>query len=104
MATTRAIKESPIKQGIDEIIAYQVTTTPWVSTPASPTVVAYDITDNARTDVSITVLSGSASVSGDVITCPQLKSLTADKIYRVEVKWTSGGNTWECYFIVYAEY
>jgi hypothetical protein len=104
MATTREVKESPLNQGADEIIAYQVTTTPWVSTPASPTVVAYDITDNARTDVSTTVLSGAASVSGDVITCPQLKSLTAGNVYRVEVKWTSGGNTWECFFNVQAEY
>lgn len=104
MTVSREVKESPLLQGADEQIAYQLTTTPWGSTPSGVAVTCFDITTGARTDVSSTNLSGSATVLGDVITCPILKSLTAGNTYRVEVKFTSGGNVWEAYFIVQAEY
>lgn len=99
----REIVEGKQVQGIDESIAYTVTTTPWGSSPVSVSVKAYDITGPAYTDVSSTVLSGAASVSGDVITTPVLTALTEDHRYRVEVKFTCSGNTYEAYFFVDAE-
>ena len=81
-------------QGADEQIAYTLTTTPWGNTPTSVAVV---LKNSAGTDVSSTCLSGSASVSGDVITTPIVKSLTADAQYRLEIKFTISGNiveTW----------
>jgi len=104
MTVSREVKESPLLQGADEQIAYQLTTTPWGSTPTSVDVKCYDITTGARTDVTSTNMTGTASVAGDVITCPKLTALTAGSTYRVEVKFTSGGNVWEAYFIVKAEY
>ena len=62
--STRAVQESPIVQGEDEIITYDLTTTPWGSSPTNVTVKVYDITDGAETDVTTTIIpTGEASVS-----------------------------------------
>lgn len=104
MTISREVKESKLLQGADEKIAYQLTTTPWGSTPTSVAVKCYDITTGARTDVTSANLSGSASVNGDIITCPVLQSLTAGNWYRLEIQFVSGGNTWEAYAVIQAEY
>jgi hypothetical protein len=98
----RQVKEGLLHQGEDEQIAYQITTTPWGSSPTSVAVVAKDVSANYA-DVSATVLSGTASATGDVITLPLLKSLTRDHIYRIEVKFTCSGNVFECYVLVLGE-
>ena len=92
--TTRRIVESPLYQGVDEQIAYTLTTTPWGS---SPTSVAVVLKNSAGTDVSSTYLSGSASVSGNVITTPVVKSLVVDAWYRLEIKFTCSGNIFEAF-------
>ena len=48
-------------------------------------------------------MTGSASVSGDVITTPLISGLVNGTQYRVEVKWVVGGNTFETYFWLYGE-
>ena len=98
----RQTKERNIVQGIDEEIVYTLTTTPWGPTPIGVSVKAYDMSD-PWTDVTATVLSGSASVVGDIITLPILESLTEGKRYRIEVKFTAGGNIFEAWFEVGAE-
>jgi len=98
----RQTKEQGIVQGVDEEVVYMLTTTPWGSAPIGVSVKAYDMSD-PWTDVSATVLSGSPSVSGDVITLPILKSLTEGKRYRIEIKFTAGGNVFEAWFEVGAE-
>lgn len=90
-------------QGEAEKITYNLTVTPWGASPSSVVVSAYDVTGGDRTNVSSTVLVGSASVSGDVITLPSLERLTAGHLYRIEIQWLSGGNTFECYVFVEAE-
>ena len=93
-----------IYQGKDESIAYEITTTSWGSDPTGVEVKAYEINDGVYTDVSATVLDGSpAAVSGDVITLPLLKSLTINKKYRIEVKFSSGGSVFEPWFYVICE-
>ena len=103
MSVARQVQESPLVQGEDEAITYTLTTTPWGSSPSSSAVKAYDITDGGETDVSGTVLNGSPSEVGDVITLPSVESLTAGKRYRIDVKFTAGGNTLEAYAIIEAE-
>ena len=90
----REIIESPIYQGADEYQARTLTTTPWGS---APTAVAVVVKDSDGTDVSGTTLTGVPAVVGDVITLPALHSLTAGMEYRMEVKFTSGGNIHECW-------
>ena len=101
MPVSRAVKESPLTQGVDESIAYTVTTTPWGSTPTSVAVKLYEGAD--RTDRTSTMLTGTASVSGDIITCPYVSGLTANTYYLLEVKFTVSGNVEETHLIILAE-
>jgi hypothetical protein len=96
----REIKESPLFQGENEKVAYDLTTTPWGGSPANEDVKIFDSDDN---DVSSTKLSGSNSVSGDVITTKLVQSLVAGEWYRLKIQWTNSGNTFEAYTIIYAE-
>lgn len=101
---TRQVKEGRLVQGVDEAIAYTITTTPWGSSPGTIVVAAYNITEGARTDVTSTVFpAGSASASGDIITLALLRSLTAGNLYRIEVKFTCSSNIFEAFFEVQAE-
>jgi len=104
MATSREVTEGQQDQGTDESIAYWFNSTPWGSTPTGVAVACYDITTGARTDVTGTNLTGTASVVGDKITLPALHSLTADHTYRVEAKFTVDGNVLETFVVVKAEY
>jgi hypothetical protein len=102
---SRSCNESPLAQGEDEVLAYDLTTTPWVSSPTSPVVKLYEVVDEfTRTDKSATMLSGSASVSGDVITTPLVTGLTAGTLYRLEIKWTVGSKVYEAWALITAEY
>lgn len=56
-----------------------------------------------RLDVTSTVMTGAASVEGNVITLPVIHSLTAGVIYRCEVKFTIDGNVLEAYVYIRAE-
>lgn len=100
MANIREVKEGVLYQGADESLAYNITTTPWGSSPTSQSAKAYDELDD--TDVTSTVFpTNSPSVAGDVITLSPLKALTVDHSYRIEVKFTdSDSDIWEAKFIV----
>jgi len=91
------IVETGLKQGVDEEIAYQLTTTNWGSSPSSVVVKAYDMSDSFA-DVSETILEGDPSISDDVITLPVVLDLTAGNRYRIEIQCTTGGSVLECYF------
>ncbi len=103
MPEAREVREGPQPQGVDEQIPYTLTTTPWGSTPTSPSMVVKDLT-NAGEDVTATVApDGSIGTSGDVLTLKTIKLLKAGHEYRVEVKFTSGGKVLEPFFIIKAE-
>lgn len=100
---TRTIQEGRQYQGVNERIAYSITTTPWGTTPSAVDYKAYDLT-NSSTDVTTTVFpTGTSSIVGDVITLPLLRALTARHVYKITIKFTSGGNIFECYFEVEAQ-
>ena len=104
MDKRREIKESPFYQRSDEQIAYTITVpTSWgTSSFSSLSTTLYEDPDGDNTDVSATKVTGSTTASGQVITTGLVKSLTAGKKYRVEVKWTtSESNVVECYGIIY---
>ena len=84
----------------DEVIAYTVDVS---NNGSSPTVSAVTIIDKSdpSTDLSETNLSGSASVSGDVITTPLVTGLSDNTTYRVEVKYTLSGETYEDFFEIF---
>ena len=96
------VQEGLQYQTSDEQLAYSITTTNWVSSPTSPSVVAFDI--NTGETVTTTVFpTNSPSVNGDVISLSLLKSLSKGHTYRIEVKFTVGSNVYECYFLVKCE-
>ena len=97
----REIDEGPQTQGADEKIVYSITTTNWASSPTSPSMV---VKNSAGVDVSSTVVSGSISASGNIITLSAISGLTAGERYRVEVRFTAGGGApFECYFFIDCE-
>jgi len=92
----REIIESPLYQGQDEQIIYRLTTTPWGSTPTNVDCSIYIISGSTYTEYS-SVLFGAttATVSGDIITTPTVKSLTNGTDYRLEIKFTCSGSIFE---------
>ncbi len=95
----REVLEGKQFQGVDESIAYTLDVSAVGSSPSSVSVVVKDVTH--ATVVTATVMpTGSASVSGNVITLPALTQLTAGVLYRVEVKYTIANNVLESYFYV----
>lgn len=96
------VKEQKLRQGADEEIAYALTTTPWGKNPTDVAVKAYDCNADYA-DVTSRVLSGAASVTGDVITTPVVKSLKERTDYRIEVKFTTGSKVLECFFMLHGE-
>lgn len=104
MALRREIVEGRQSQGEDESIAYQLTTTPWGSSPSSVVAKIYvQASPVTLTDVTDTNMAGSPSVNGDVITLPVVSGLSAGTIYRVEVQFTISGNVMEAYAWIDAE-
>jgi len=94
------VNESPQRQSPQESISYSITTTPWGSTPTSITLTVYDVTvPGVETDVTDSVVAGSNSAAGDVITTKRIGSLTLGHDYRADVLFTdSGSNVWEVSF------
>ena len=97
------IAEGLLEQSATEQAAYKITTTNWASTPASPVVIATDET-SGEVVTSTVFPTNSPSAAGDVITLSLLRALTKQHTYRIEVSFTSGGNTYECYFRVYCSF
>lgn len=95
----RRIRESPLYQGVDEIISYTLSTTPWGGSPSSPTLTVYDFSDNS--DVTATVTSGALVVSGDDITTPAFLNLANGTHYRLELTFVIDGNTFETWCDLY---
>jgi len=99
----RRFKESPWEQGVDEVIAYTVTVpTSWgTGAFTSITCKLYEDPNVTNTDRSSTMLSGSASSTGQGITLQKVTGLTVGYDYRLEVKFTSTeGNILEAWGII----
>jgi hypothetical protein len=105
-SSKREIAEGLQYQGEDEEITYSLTVTNWISTlSAATSVKVYDITENARTDVTTTVMpTATMTVNGNVIIFSPLKALTADHTYRLDVKFSGDGQKPEAFAIIQAEH
>lgn len=97
----REVVEGPQHQGEDERIIWSVDISTWGSSPSNVSVV---VKDEGGTDVTATKATGLPVVaSPTIINTPVIHSLSAGTQYRVEVKFTAGGQTFECYFILIGE-
>ena len=105
MASLREVKESPLRQGTDEEIAYifdfTELGTPSTDVSSTDSFQVYDMTNEA--DVTDTVLSGSGSVSTYYVTTPLVTSLTAGVDYKLTSKVEISSNTISAYAIIRGE-
>jgi hypothetical protein len=85
----------------NESVAYTVDVSEVGSSPSVDSVTAYENDGGDWTDKTATVLNGSASVSGDVITTPLVESLTDGLRYHIIIKYTIGGETYEDFFEIH---
>ena len=109
MASLREVKESPLRQGSDERIAYifdytdLCTSSSDTSTDVSSTdsFQLYDMTNSA--DVTSTKLTGSGSVSTVYVTSPLVISLVAGDDYKLTSKVVISTNTVSAYALIKGE-
>ena len=99
MTTTRIAIAEPQPQGKDEAIYWGLDVTRWGSSPTDAAVTVYQ----DGSDVTADVTTGSPTVAGNIITLPQIHSLTAGLMYRVEVAFTVGDNDLETHWFIDAE-
>jgi hypothetical protein len=98
VTNTRELINSPVRQGSTEKRAYRCRTLEGM-TPTGVTITVWNETDNAAGPAP----SGSPTVSGNVITTSLIQTLTAGKVYRVNVEFTSGSEIINRYFRVEGE-
>ena len=105
MASLREVKESPLRQGTDERIAYifdfTELGTPSTDVSSTDSFQLYDM--NNQADVTSTLLSGSGSVSTYYVTSPLVISLTAGVDYKLTSRAVISSNTVSAYALITGE-
>ena len=96
MPVTRQVSEGRQELGSNEEKVWGIDVTNWGSSPSSPDMVVWDLSDENE-DVSADVLSGSMTVDGNVVYLKKIASLTAGSNYRAWVKFTVGSDVLEAY-------
>lgn len=99
----REVTEGVQVQGVNEEIAYKLTTTPWGSSPTAISVAVFSGLAHLTDVTALVMPTGSPSVTGDVITLPVLKDLSRGELYRVRVTFTTGGTVRSAWFDVLAQ-
>ncbi len=100
MPRSVVVTGSPERQRPDERIPYELTIDSSYTSPSDPVCKLFDVSGTTETDVSATKLSGSASITGQVLTSPLVIALEAGKSYRLEFQFVSGGGTYEPYLMI----
>jgi hypothetical protein len=92
------------RQGANESIVYQITTTPWTTAPESAAVAVYDRSaDDADVTADVLPAGDPVARSGAIITLPRLGNVIAHHWYRVAVLFNGGNQQFECYFVIVGE-
>lgn len=105
MASLREVKESPLRQGTDERIAYvfdyENIGTPSTDVSSTDSFQLYDVTSSA--DVTATKMTGTGGVVGYNVTSPLVISLVAGYQYKLTSKVVVGDNTVSAYALITGE-
>ena len=101
--TTRAVVEATQRQGIDEIVTYNITTTPWGTSPTTCSLGMWERISGCWTNVTTDTTTGTILTVGDIITLPGIKSLEEGHTYRAITVFTASGNMLSCYFDIVGE-
>ena len=94
MGVNRKFKEAPLQQGSDEQVPYELTTTPWGSSPTSP--VCQVMVKGGSHDSGL-LSTSVCTVSDDVITTGRVKSLQANATYELQIKFNIGDTVFEAF-------
>jgi hypothetical protein len=98
---TRSVLEGRQTQGIREAVRYEITVKPAaVSAPAQALSVT-DETDGA--DVTVSTVTGSATVQDGKLVLPLIANLIEGHIYRAACLYSDGVSTLEVYIEIEAE-
>ncbi len=86
--TTNSIEllESPILQSPSGDIIYSLDVTSYGDNPINMSVIAFNA--SSGDDVSSIILSGTASVLGNVITFPNISNLLLNYLYKLQINFT----------------
>ena len=107
MGSLREVKESPLRQGTDEKIAYIFDFTELDGLPTtdvSTTTDSFELYDMSNSaDVTSTLLSGSGSVSTYYVTSPLVTGLTAGVDYKLTSRVVIDSNTLSAYALIKGE-
>jgi len=97
----REVIEGPQVQGKDERIRYFLDIGQWASWPTN---ISARIYTTAGTDVTETKMTGKAHlIDATTIALPYISNLVAGEQYRVEVRFSEGGQVYEPFFIIQGE-
>ena len=104
MVVKREGSDSPFPQGQYEEIAYKFNFAPWGGSPSNPSATMWQKQPNGEeVDTSTANLSGSESVSGDIVTTPVVLDLLPESVYRLAVNVDIDGNKMEAYITLRGE-
>ena len=102
MPTTRRAIQSPVFQGVDEIVAYKFDFGRWGTPAGTPIFKIYDMS-TGKSDVSTTNLSGTSGISGSLAFSPFVVLLTDGVTYRLEGAAMINGNLLIGYLLIVGE-
>lgn len=107
MTVKREINESPMAQGINEIVIYTLDTSPWGGSPSNVAVSVFDYTErimDGNSNVTEDVMPvNTPTVDGDTIALSPLHNLDENIRYRINILWTFSGNTFDTYCYIDTE-
>lgn len=106
MANSRRVVEDITPHSPNEEVVYKITTTNWDTSPSAATLNLYRFQPSGTMVLMAATdhLSGSVSISGDVVTYPVIKSLVSGNMYRaVSLITFASGNKLEPYWDIPCE-
>lgn len=99
MSNQLELKESPAYLSTAHEITYSTDTSSYGGSPSGITVTATNLSTGK--DVTSYVLTGSASLSGDVITWPVISGLIKGQQYAIDIAFTCSGQTHKDRLVIY---
>ncbi len=91
------------RQGVDERMVYLVRTTTWSAAVETAAIAVHDRHTGEDVSDAVLAVGDPLSSSGPIITTPVIASLTAGHWYSVEIQFSQGQQTFECYFMLIGE-
>jgi hypothetical protein len=86
-------EQSPVYVSIADVLVFSTDTEDYGGSPTVSSVVAKNLTTGQT--VTSSIVSGSATIDGDVITWPSVSGFLKGYLYAVEITFICGSNTYK---------